>query len=289
MLPSVISCELTMLPGYEVEGLNYQIKALVGIKDYVAAKAILDKVIADNTASTETIVYCGELSLIMGDAIGAVTCREQAWAKDPNNVKAHFLMGKAYIKLGIVDKGIAEFRKAVMINKRDPDVWYQAGLVYRDLKKHKNAGASFRNAIKLRPGFKEARLALAETYLDQKQYDKVKNIAIKLAGNKDTAAHGQYLLGITALATGQNGQALLALTKSTRADPANAAAWLALVDVYIKMNQNEKVRDALVNAVKGDEKSFDAAYRLGGLDFDAQNYAEAAKSLELAVGIQPEH
>ena len=48
--------ELTMLPGYEVEGLNYQIKALVGIKDYVAAKAIVDKVIADNTASTDTIV-----------------------------------------------------------------------------------------------------------------------------------------------------------------------------------------------------------------------------------------
>ena len=281
--------ELTMLPGHEVEGLNYQIKALVAIKDYIAAKAVVDKVIADNTASIDTIVYCGELSLIMGDAIGAVTCLEQALEQDKKNAKAHFFMGKAYIKLGIVKKAMAEFKTAISINNRDADLWYQTGLVYQELKKHKGAAASFRNALKLRPTFNEARLALAQTHLDQKQYDKVKSIAIKLAGNKATAAEGQYLLGITALATNQQGQALLALTKSTRADPTKAAAWLALVDVYIQMKQNDKVRDALVSAVKGDETSFDAAYRLGGLDFDAKNYEQAAKSLALAVDAKPDH
>ena len=281
--------ELTLLPGYEVDGLNYQIKALVGIKDYIAAKAVVDKVIADNTASIDTIVYCGELSLIMGDAIGAVTCLEQALEQDKKNAKAHFFMGKAYIELGIIDKGLVEFKTAISIDTRDADLWYQIGLVYQELKKHKGAGASFRNALKLRSDFNEARLALAKTHLDQKQYDKVKNIAIKLAGNKDTAAEGQYLLGITALATNQQGQALLALTKSTRADPTNAVAWLALVDVYIQMKQNDKVRDALVSAVKGDETSFDAAYRLGGLDFDARNYEQAARSLALAVNVRADH
>ncbi|MDH5613192.1 MAG: tetratricopeptide repeat protein, partial [Gammaproteobacteria bacterium] len=281
--------ELTQLPGYEVEGLNYQIKALVAIKDYIAAKAVVDKVIADNTASVDTIVYCGELSLIMGDAIGAVTCLEQALEKDNKNAKAHFFMGKAYLKLGIVDKGMAEFKTAISIDPRDADLWYQNGLVYQDMKKYQGAGASFRNALKLKPDFSEARLALARMHLEQKQYAEVKNIAIKLAGNKETAAEGQYLLGITALATNQLGQALLDLTKSTRTDPSNAVAWLALVDVYIKMNQNDKVRDALVSAVKGDETSFDAAYRLGGLDFDAKNYAEAVSSLDLAVKAEPDH
>ena len=281
--------ELTLLPGYEVEGLNLQIKALVGMKDYVTAKAVVDKVIADNTASIETIVYCGELSLIMGDAIGAVTCLEQALEKDPKNAKAHFFMGKAYIKLGIIDKGMAEFKTSVAINPRDADIWYQNGLIYQELKKYKGAGASFRNTLKLRPDFYEARLALAMLYLELKQYDKAKNIAIKLAGNKDTAAQGQYLLGLTALATNQQGQALLALTKSTRADPTNAVAWLALVDVYIKMGQNDKVRGALESAVKGDDKSFDAAYRLGKLDFGARKYAASVNNLDKAVSIQPDH
>lgn len=281
--------ELSMMLGYKIEGLNYQIKALVGIKDYVAAKAVVDKVIADNTASIETIVYCGELSLIMGDAIGAVTCLEQALEKDSKNARAHFFMGKAYIKLSIIKKGLAEFKTAVSLNQRDPEIWYQVGQVYQELKQYNRADSSFRNALKLRPSFTEARLALAQSYLEQKKYSEVKTIAIKLAGDKNTAGEGYYLLGITALATGQQGQALLDLTKSTRADASNAVAWLALVDVYIAMGQTDKIRGALESAAKGDEKSFEAAYRLGSLDFGEKNYAQAVTSLEIATNLRPGH
>ena len=281
--------ELSMLKGYEVEGLNLQVKALVGVKDYVAAKAVIDKVIADNTASVDTIVYCGELSLMMGDAIGAVTCLEDALQKDLNHIKAHFLIGKAYVKLGIPDKGLAEFKTAVAINPENAEVWYQSGLVYQEMDKHTDAVNSLSKALELKPGYSEAQLALAHSHLALKQYDQVKNFAIKLAGKKETEAEGQYLLGITALATDQHGEALLALNKSTRADPANAAAWLALVDVYIKLNQNDKVRNALVSAVEGNKSSFEAAYRLGALDYEAGKYSDAAVNLEIAANLKPDH
>jgi tetratricopeptide (TPR) repeat protein len=281
--------ELSMLEGYQVEGMNLQVKALVGVKDYVGAKAVIDKVIADNTATVDTIVYCGELSLIMGDAIGAVTCLEEALQVDDKNIKAHFLIGKAYVRLGIPDKGLAEFEIAVSIDPENAEVWYQSGVVYQEMGKHDSAVISLTKALELKPDYGEAQLALARSHLELKQYDQVRNIAIKLAGKKETAAEGQYLLGITALATDQHGQALLALNKSTRADPTNAAAWLALVDVYIKMNQNTKVRGALVSAVEGDKSSFEAAYRLGVLDFEAGQYAEAAASLEIASNLKPDN
>lgn len=281
--------ELSMLEGFEVEGMNLQVKALVDIKDYVAARAVIDKVIADNTASVDTIVYCGELSLIMGDAIGAVTCLEEALQKDQNNIKAHFLIGKAYVRLGIPDKGLAEFKTAVSIDPENAEVWYQSGVVYQEMDKHTSAVKSLTRALELKPDYGEAQLALAQSHLALKQYDLVKNIAIKLAGKKETAAEGQYLLGITALATDQQGQALLALNKATRADPGNAAAWLALVDVYIKMNQNDKVRGALVSAVEGDNSSFEAAYRLGVLDYEAASYDKAMSSLEIATNLKPDH
>lgn len=281
--------ELSLLDGYAVEGLNLQIRALVGIKDYVAARAVIDKVIADNTASLDTIVYCGELSLIMGDAIGAVTCLEQAIAKDANNIKSHFLMGKAYVKLGIPDKGLAEFEKAVSIDPENADVWYQSGLVYQDMDKHDGAVTRLNKALEIEATHSGARLALAQSLLVLKQYDEVRLIAAKLAANKETAAEGEYLLGMTALANEQLGQALLALTKSTRANPSNTAAWLALVDTYIKMNQNNKVRAALVSAVEANRASFDAAYRLGVLDYEAGNHAEAVSSLDIAVSLKPDH
>jgi len=278
--------ELTQLPGFEAEGRNLQVKALVEVKDYVAAKAVIDRAIADNTASVDTIVYCGELSMKLGDAIGAVTCLETALKKEPDNIKAHFLIGKAYVKLGIVDKGLGEFKTAVSLDPDNAEVWYQNGSVLQDMGKHDEAIASLNKAVELRPDYSDAQLALANSYLQLKRYDEVRNIAIKLAGVKETEAKGDYLLGITAQATGSDGEALLALNKATRADPSYTAAWLALADTYIKMNQADKVRPALEGASKGDAKSFAAARRLGMYDYEAGEYAQAAQSLERAAALQ---
>lgn len=280
--------ELTQLPGYEAEGRNLQVRALVEVKDYVAAKAVIDRAIADNTASVDTIVYCGELSMKLGDAIGAVSCLETALKKDPNNIKAHFLIGQAYVKLGIVDKGLAEFKTAVSLDPNNAEVWYQNGSVFQDMDRHAEAIESLNKAVALKPDYSDAELALARSHLQLKQYDQVRNIAIKLAGNKDTQAEGDYLLGITALATGKDGEALLALNKATRADENYTVAWLALADTYIRMKQTDKVRPVLESASKGDAKSFAAAQRLGFYDYEAGEYALAAQSLERAAALKPD-
>lgn len=281
--------ELSLLKGYEIEGLNLQVGALVANNDYVGAKAVIDKVIDDNTATIDTIVYCGELSLRLGDAIGAVGCLEKALAKDKNNIKAHFLIGRAYIKLGIVDKGMAEFKTAESIDPQNAEVWYQSGLVYQQLDKQKQAIKSLEKALSLKADYGEARLALARSYLSLKQYDEANNIAIKLAGSKETATEGHYLIGIIAFENKKYGEAVLALNKATRADASNADAWLALADTYTRMNQNDKVRDTLASAVEGNKNSYQAAYRLGVMDYEEGRYKEAATSLEIASQLQPDN
>ena len=280
--------ELSLLPGYGAEGLNLQIRALVAVQDYVGAKAVVDKVIAANTASTDTIVYCGELSLKLGDAIGAIDCLEKALAADKNNIKAHFLIGKAYVKLGIIDQGLGEFKIAESIDPENADVLYQSGLVYQELKKHDEAIKRLVKAVANNDQHNKAKLALAESYLELKQYDQARNIAIKLAGQEATAAQGQYLLGVIAIANKQNGQALLALTKSTRADKTNATAWMALAYTYELMGQKEKIRGALAGAFEGDTNSYEAAYRLGEHDYAAGKYQESLASLERAVLLRPD-
>jgi len=70
-----------------VEAYNLQIKALVENREFVSDKAVIDRLIANNTASIDTIVYCGELSLNLGDAIGAIDCLEAAIKKDDKILK----------------------------------------------------------------------------------------------------------------------------------------------------------------------------------------------------------
>lgn len=280
---------LGKIKGYEAEAQNLLIKGLVAAKDYIAAKAIIDKVIDAKTADTGTYVFCGDLSLRMGDAIGAITCLEEALNRDDKNIEAHFFMGDAYVKLGIVDKGLEEFDKAAAISPDNPDVWSRAGLIMQTLDKHDVAIERFNKALEIDKNHQQAKLALAQSYLVKKEFDQVKTIAISLAGNKDTEAEGQYLLGQVALANNKHGEALLALIKATRVDPKHDKAWLALADTYVQMGQADKLRPTLVKAVEANPLSFDAAYKLGMHDFEARQYKDAADSLRKAVNVRMDH
>lgn len=281
--------QLSQIQGFEVEASNLQIKALVENGEYVSAKAVIDRLIADNTASLETIIYCGELSLNLGDAIGAIDCLEDAIAKDKNNTKARFLIGRAYIKLGLNDKGLAEFTNAENIAPNDALVWYQSGLAYQGLRQHAEAIERFNKSLALDAENTDVQLAIAKSYLETKDYDNVRNIAIKLAGNRDTETEGHYLLGITSYATAEYPQALLSLSKATRSDKSNSTAWLALADTYIAMKQQDKVKATLEKAVEGDDASFEAAYRLGKLNFAEADYAAASVNFADASELQPDN
>jgi len=280
--------ELAQIDGFEVEGYNLQIKALVENHEFASAKALIDRLIANNTASIDTIVFCGELSLNLGDAIGAIDCLEDALVKEPNNIRAHFLIGKAYIKLGLTDKGLSEFTTAENIAPEDATVWYRSALAYQGLDKHAEAIERFRKSLAIEAENSAAQLAIAKSYLALQDYDNVRNIAIKLAGKQETETEGNYLLGITSYATKDYPQALLSLSKATRADRSNSSAWLALADTYIQLKQQDKVKATLEKAVAGDDKSFDAAYRLGLLEFEAGEYEQAAVHLFDASVLRPD-
>jgi tetratricopeptide (TPR) repeat protein/DNA-binding beta-propeller fold protein YncE len=280
---------LGKIKGYEDEALNLQIKGLVAEKEYIAAKAIIDKVIEQKTADTGTYVFCGELSLKMGDAIGAITCLEEALNRDDKNIDAHFFMGDAYVRLGVVDKGLEEFDKAAAIAPDNADVWFRTGLIMQQLNKNDVAVERFNKALEINKNHTGAKLALAQSHLRNKEFDQVKNIAISLAGQKDSAAEGQYLLGQVALANNKSGEALLALIKATRLDKKHAKAWLALAETYVQMGQSDKLRPTLEKAVNANPLSFEAAYKLGMHDFEEKHYKEAAIGLQKAVNARIDH
>jgi len=278
--------EMSNFSGYEVEGLNLQVKALVAAGDYIAAKAIIDKVIENKTAADDTYIYCGELSLKLGDPIGAVSCLEEALIRNENSIEAHFLMGDAYVKLGVIGKGLEEFDKAAKLAPDNADVWYRSGQVMLRLEKSDEAITRFNKALALDKNHRGSQLALAKTLLTKKKYSEVKTIAISLAGQKQTAAEGQYLLGLVDMAEGRNGEALLSLIKATRLDEKHSEAWLALADVYIAMGQTDKLRSTLESAVNSDKESFNAALRMGEFEMQEKQYAAAVVQFSNAVRVR---
>ncbi|HEY9051213.1 MAG TPA: tetratricopeptide repeat protein [Gammaproteobacteria bacterium] len=281
--------KLTKIKGYEAVGRNLLIRGLVEVGEYIAAKKVVDELLAEKQAGVQAFILCGEISLRLNDAIGAVTCLEQVLSQDEKNTEAHFLMGEAYIKLGLLDKGMQEFDIAAESAPKNIDVWYRSAIVLQQLNQHQQAVDRLNKALEIDDGHIATKLALAHSYLELKQYDQVRNIAISLASYVETAAHGQYLLGLVALASNNQGEALLAFTKSTRLDSSNDKAWLSLADTYILLGQHNKLRETLVKAVEANPASFEASYRLGMHDYDAKQYDLAMASLLKAVAAKDDH
>lgn len=281
--------ELAKHEGFELLAIRLHAEALFRAKKFIQARAVLDLAFARKNISTAAYVLCGELSLKMGDAIGAVNCLEKALKRDTNNVTAHFLLGRAYVHVGVVAKGLVEYDTAVKLDPRNADVWVQSGLAFQSLKRHKVAITRFNKALAIDRLNADARQGVAESYLATRRYNKARSIALSMAGDPNQEAAGHYLIGVIAMAKGQKNEALLALSKAGRANPDSARIWLALADVYKKIGDVAKRADSLKKAAKAEPGSFQTHYRLGRLESQRGNNEAAIVSLERAVSLEPGH
>ncbi|HEY3488310.1 MAG TPA: tetratricopeptide repeat protein, partial [Gammaproteobacteria bacterium] len=280
--------KLALLDGYKIEGINLQIEALYLNKDYAEAMALMQSTLNSADKNIDSYINCGRLSIKIGDAVGAVNCLEEGLQLDANNVDVNFLLAQAYADIGAVEKGIAQLDKTLQANPNNASLWLRSGELYRSLKKLEIAQKQYEQALKLEKDNTRAQLGLAQTLLDLKQLAKAKNIAITLAGKAETAATGNYLLGIIALQDKNAGEAVLALGKATRAQPDNVEAWLALADAYAALAKPEEQTASLRNAVKADPASFNALQRLGANLMQHDKFAEAADILTQAALLRPD-
>lgn len=274
-------------PGHEAEGARLLVAAWRAAGDEVAAKGVVERALSGGAATQELRLLCGELSLALNDAIGAVQCLEDALKADGNDVNAHLMMADAYIRLGIMEQGQAELALARELAPENPQVWRRSAQIQQRLGAHEAAVELYGKTLELAPDDLDSRLALARSHRALGQHDQVRNIALALTAHSATEGEGHYLLGVIALEQEKYGEALLALTKATRSAPHHAAAWLALADAYGAMKQEQNIPAALQKAMEADTASFDAAWRLGQYQHRQGQYPAAAAPLARAVALRP--
>lgn len=281
--------ELARLPGQETRGLNLEASAQIQARQYLAARAVLERAIGKHLADAQTYLLCGQVSLQLGDAIGAAGCLESAIKLDNKNPASHFLLGQAYIKLGAVDKGLAEFDAAVKFSPDSSAALLRSAQAYQALNRHRDALERFKQVLSLDGTNAEARLGSAQCHIALKEYDKARSIALPMAGSPDQEGAGQYLLGVIALATHKPQDAVLSLVKAGRRDPQNAAVWLALADAYGQLKDDDKTRAALQQATVSAPEAFEPHWRLAQLQQKLGNHTDALAGFAKAVALQPDH
>jgi tetratricopeptide (TPR) repeat protein/DNA-binding beta-propeller fold protein YncE len=279
--------DLGRRPGQETLGRRFEAQALTAGGDLLGARAVTERAIAAGHADTATYSLCADLSLRLNDPAGAARCVEAALAREPGNAAARAMLGEAQVRMGAVDKGLAELDAATASSAGDVSLWRRAALVYGSLGRSKEALARYTKILELAPNDAEARLASANLHLALGELDQARTIALSLTGSPQQESRGQLVLGRIALKQDKPEDAVIAFSRATKLDAKHGAAWAGLADAYLGLKDEAKARDALANAAALPGADVAVYRQLAELEARAGRPAAAAQALERAVALAP--
>ena len=124
----------------------------------IQSKGIAETQRIESINQNKNVLYRESLALFEArDYKSAIQSLTNYLEKDSSSHHAHFLRGRCYHELGILDKANADYKKAIEINPSSSYKSYNnSGLIYGELKSFELAKKSFTKAIKVNPQAKEA-------------------------------------------------------------------------------------------------------------------------------------
>ena len=186
----------------------------------------------------------------------AIICFEQAIELDPDQIRAYYSLGNAYIRQGTVQKGAELIRKyqnlkpymnlvsqleiALQQNPDNPERWYQLGHLHAQYGRFEKAITSLEQSIKLRPNNWEVYNILAVCYMRLDQLDKMQRVcetAVRIAPDEPKAYNA---LGMSYFLQRRYSDAIQSFTTAIRLDSHSPEAHENLGETYRRLGESEK-------------------------------------------------
>ena len=273
--------------GLEKQGMLLEAQALTATGDLLAARAVVERAISAKHADVSTYTLCADLSLQLRDPAGAVRCADIALAVDSSSPHARALRGEALVRLGTVEKGVAELDAATAAAPADAELWRRSARVLQGLGRNKEALERYAKVLELAPRDADALLASAEIHLALNELDAARTVALSLIGNAAQESRGQYILGRIALKQEKPEEAVIAFARATRLDAKQGAAWAGLAEAYLALKDERKARDALAAAAALPDAPVSVFRHLAEIEARAGRHAAALQPFERAIALQP--
>ncbi len=196
----------------------------------------------------------------------AIKFYEKASSIRPYYYEPTYNLGVLYTSIDKNFEAITWFKKAAAIkgNRTSASAHYNLGILYKKIDKPIKSEASYREALRLRPDYIEARFNLALLKIDQgdcktgvKELEKCKNLGF----NKPKLYRN---LGLCYNKLGQYEKAVLAYQK--RAELENSAvSWYNLAILNKKIGKFDEAIAAYVRCLESDSAYYQASYNLAAL------------------------
>ncbi|WDP92846.1 MAG: tetratricopeptide repeat protein [Desulfobacter sp.] len=132
---------------------------------------------------------------------------EQALAEQPDSPENHYYMARYCLGDNQVKKGLKHINEAVKLDPYNPDYLFWQGVAYGANKAKKAEWQSYEAALKINPAHVNARLYLAHTQLERKQYKAALSNYGQVLGKRPQEASALYNRALILDILGRSGEA----------------------------------------------------------------------------------
>ena len=216
-----------------------------------------------------------------------ITFGKQLSLKYPNEVIIPNILGATFAAIDKDSESLMQYKYALEIDPRNPQVYNNLGLTYKKIGDYKKATESFKTSLSIKPNFPEACNNLALSLKEEMKVDDAINYLNKAIEFKPNYSEAFYNLGNTLTVKGDFRKAINAFKKAIELKPDYFDALNNLGATYNLYKDYSNALKSISKALKIRPNIADAYNNLGTAELNLKNESEAIKSYNKAIKIDP--
>ncbi|MGZ3712835.1 MAG: tetratricopeptide repeat protein, partial [Bdellovibrionota bacterium] len=253
---------------------------LVKLGNFAEAKTLCEESLKLDPKYVDSYLLLAGIQVAAKEYEGALSTYRQALKIDPDNRDALLYFGVTLAEVGKVKDGVVALEKLVKLkdsNESNIDravAYYYLAKVYEQAGQRNSAIHAYESALKHRPSFSKAALALADIYVGMKNTAKAQE-ALEEAFKEGRSADLAERLADIHLGTSDFKGAVVYLETLVEEDPANENVKLRLALVYWQLKWMDKAHLLLTDLHERFPASNEITYYLGELAFETNDISAA--------------
>ena len=270
-----------------------------GRSDY-ASQAIDEYKLAVSADPTSKTLQDGlaDLYFKLGRIREAVTAAQQQVSKNPNDLQAHELLGKVYLRsLGdmqtqqsgeMLQLAIGEYEKLVLLKPNDVETHLLLGQLYGINHDSAKAEAQFKDAQKIDANSEEVVLNIARLYTEQGDFRRAAEV-LSAVPQDDQTARIEFALGASYDQLKRPKEAVAAYRAALDLDPENALdTQRGLGSALLLDGQLDEALKVFVQIVAAEPQDAQSQIRISEIQRRQGHYELALETLNKAKSLVPD-
>jgi tetratricopeptide (TPR) repeat protein len=227
----------------------------------------------------------------------AVTAAQDQVSKNPNDVEAHSLLGKVYLRsLGdmqsqqsgqMLQLAIAEYEKLAQLKPNDVETHLLLGQLYGLNHDSAKAEAQFKAAQKIDANSEEVVLNMARLYSEQGESSRAAEVLNAIPVD-DRTARIEFALGASYEQTHQLKEAIAAYYRALALDPDSLDTDRGLSNALLTDGQLDEALKILTGIVAVEPQDAQSQIHISEIERRKGNYDQALATLEKAKPLAPD-